>query len=602
MSGYETEKHLRDLVNKAGITKIILVDDDFDTEAEENGIGAVAAVNVLEDSRNDEQKIDKVKLLNLDQYGLFLFDINGELRKSEALNNQVSKYWSDRIPREKKEQFFEIFHVEDTVDLTQQAAGSLSGMIGETREVEKKGVKQWLQEKKELINNHSTTGEYTLVLFDLNLKNIDTRANNIDGRFDKAGYQLVKEVLDDRNCQIIPGIMTNGVKDEQEELELSEAQFKEGIAAAAIMKTRLQKPRTMIKGLEMVVVAHALYEMRLAVQDAFKQVADDEPWGYVELPALLKMAKTAEEEGCHASERLLRLMQSRSSDELSFKVRETCKNNSSIKLLDSFGSKWYEAFLESNGALSKIDNRSLSYKDAYISGQDLAKHHMPTYLGDIYKVLTSDGNSDCYILLQQPCSISVRSNGKRKTQEQGLVLAKLIEGKENEKKKEISQSVVLPIPFSTSGESSDTSLNRSSLCHVSFLDYFHLPPWLLDLCVYNDKGKAITFGENRLLDGPLEYGWKLRGQEILTIIKANSERYEKLVQEDELQEGDEIAKLLCLAVFGLSELKWNVKHDTNGQYNFCIQRVARLRSNIAEGVLTEFARYLSRAAYPSQLL
>lgn len=601
MSGYEAEKHLRDLVNKAGITKIILVDDDFDTEAEENGIGAVAAVNVLEASRDDKQKIDKVKPLKLERYGLSLFDINGELRKPEALNNQVLEYWSDRIPEDKKKQFFEILHAEDTVDLTQQAAGSLSGMIGETREVEKKGVKQWLQERKELINSHSKTGEYTLVLFDLNLKNIDTITEGI-GRPDVAGYRLVREVLNDRNCQIIPGIMTNGAKNEQDELELSEAQFKDGIAAATIMKTRLQEPRTMIKGLEMVVVAHALYEMCLAVQDAFKQVAGNEPWGYVELPALLKMAKTAEEEGCHASERLLRLMQSRSSDELSFKVREACKNNSSIKLLDSFGSKWYKAFLESNGALSKIDNRSLSYKDAYISGQDLAKHHMPTYLGDIYKVLTSDGNSDCYILLQQPCSISVRSNGKRKTQEQGLVLAKLVEGKENEKKKEISQSVVLPIPFSTSGESSDTSLNQSSLCHVSFLDYFHLPPWLLDLCVYNDKGKAITFEENRLLDGPLEYGWQLRGQEILTIIKVNSERYEKLVQEDDLQEGDEIAKLLCLAVFGLSELKWNVKHDTNGQYNFCIQRVARLRSNIAEGVLTEFARYLSRAAYPSQLL
>lgn len=605
MSGYETEKHLRDLVNKAGITKIILVDDDFDTEAEENGIGAVAAVNVLEASRDDKQKIDKVKLLNLEQHGLFLFDINGEMKKPEALNNQVSEYWSDRIPEEKKKQFFEIFHVEDTVDLTQQAAGSLSGMIGETREVEKKGVKQWLQERKELINSHSKTGEYTLVLFDLNLKNIDTRANNINGRFDKAGYQLVKEVLDDRNCQIIPGIMTNGVKNEQDELKLSEAQFKNKIAAAAIMKTRLQEPRTMIKGLEMVVVAHALYEMCLAVQDAFKQVAGNEPWGYVELPALLKMAKTAEEEGCHASERLLRLMQSRSSDELSFKVRETCKNNSSIKLLDSFGSKWYKAFLESNGALSKIDNRSLSYKDAYISGQDLAMHRMPTYLGDIYEISGLTTGSDFYILLHQPCNISVRNDGKRKTGEQGLVLAKLIEYKKNKKDpKRISQSTIsLPSPFKMENNASDLSSGQGSrFYYVDFLDYLYLPPWLLDLCVYNDEGKAITFGENGLSDGPLEYGWKLRGKEILTIIKDKSERYRELIQKDKLQEGDEIAKLLCLAVFGLSELKWDIKHDASGQYDFCIKRVARLRSNMAEGILTEFARYQSRAAYPSQLL
>ena len=138
--------------------------------------------------------------------------------------------------------------------------------------------------------------------------------------------------------------------------------------------------------------------------------------------------------------------------------------------------------------------------------------------------------------------------------------------------------------------------------YVDFLDYLYLPPWLLDLCVYNDEGKAITFGENGLSDGPLEYGWKLRGQEILTIIKDKSERYKELVQKDELQEDDEIAKLLCLAVFGLSGLKWDIKHDASGQYDFCIKRVARLRSNIAEGILTEFARYQSRAAYPSQLL
>lgn len=601
MSGYDSKQHLKDLVKKANITQIILVDDDFDAEIDKDATEVEAAENFLEVNRDDKEKINKVKQLELDRYGMHLFNINnGELREPDALDNQLIQHWKD-MPKEKKEQLFKIFNIEDTIELTEQAVDSLSEMLKGTIEVKKEGVSNWCQAQEKLIKGHSKNEGRLLVLFDLNLKNIDTRANNIDGRFDKAGYQLVKKVLDGGNHHIIPGIMTNEALEEEQELKLSEEQFNMGTTAAVIMKKRLQEPQAMVKGLEMVVTAHALYEMGTAVQDAFKLVAKEKSWGNVELPALFKIAKSAEKEGCHASESLLRLMQSRSSDRLSFEVRHTCMHNSSIKLLDNFNGEWYKVFLNSNEALDEIDNMPLSYQDSYISGQDLATYHMPTYLGDIYEIHGLTIGSNFYILLHQPCNISVRNDGKRKTGEQVLVLAKLIEKKNQ---KSISQSTIsLPSPFKMENNASDLSSGQGSCFYnVDFLDYLYLPPWLLDLCVYNNEGKAITFGENGLSDGPLEYGWKSRGQEILTIIKDKSERYKELIQKDELQEDDEIAKLLCLAVFGLSGLKWDIKHDASGQYDFCIKRVARLRSNIAEGILTEFARYQSRAAYPSQLL
>mgnify|MGYP000888156190 FL=1 len=599
MSRYDPKQHLKDLVKKANITQIILVDDDFDAEVDKDATEVEAVANFLEVNRDDKEKINKVKQLKLDQYGISLFNINGELQELDALDKRLLQHWVD-IPEEEKEQLFEILHIENTIELTQQAVGSLFEMLEETIEVKKRGVQQWLQEQEKPVDNHSATKEYVLVLFDLNLKNINTRAEGF-GRSDKAGYWLVKKVLDSGDSHIIPGIMTNEVQDKQQELELSEEQFGMGITAAVIMKNRLQEPQAMVEGLEMMVSAHALYEMGTAVQDAFKLVAREESWGNVELPALLKMAKSAEEEGCHASESLLRLMQSRSSDKLSFKVRHTCMHNSSIKLLDNFGDEWYKVFLNSNEVLDKTDNMPLSYQDSYISGQDLATHRMPTYLGDIYKVSDPTAGSDCYILLHQPCNISVRNNGKRKAGEQGLVLAKLIEYKKDTKR--ISQSTIsLPIPFKMENNASDPPSGQSSRFYcVDFLDYFHLPPWLLDLCVYNDDGKAKTFEEDKLSNGPLEYGWLQRGNTMFKIVEGKSKKYKELVKKGKLKENDEITKLLRLAVFGLSELKWDITYD-NGYYDFGFQRIARLRSNIAEGILTEFARYQSRAAYPSQLL
>lgn len=604
-SGYDPKERLENLIKTAGITQIILVDDDFDVEAEENGIGIEAAANVLEVNKNDKQKINKVKQLDFEKYGLHLFDIDEKLQGSDVRDNQLQEYWG-KIPEREKERFFEIFNVENTFKPTENAADSLSKMLKGTVEVKRKKVTDWLEVQEELVLSHSETNKYILVLFDLSLKNINTFKVDL-GRYDKAGYRLVKRVLDSENHNVIPGIMTNEAQNEQEELELSEEQFGMGITAAAVMKKRLQEPRHMVKGLEMVVAAHALYEMGLAVREAFEQVTTKKAWGNVELPALLKIAKNAEKEGCHASENLLRLMQSRSSDELSFSVREACKSNPSIRLLDSFDEEWYRKFLNSNRTLDEIDDMSLSYKDSYISGRDLAEHHMPTYLGDIYTMPAPDGiSSDCYILLCQPCSISVRSDGTRKTQEQSLVLAKLAKVRKNKEggipRPKVSQSTTLLIPYETVDKAGGTSLDQSPLCCVCFLDYLHLPSWLLDLCVYNDDGKAKTFEQDRLSDGPLEHGWLQHGNTMLDMVKSKSEKYKELVEEGQLKENDEVTKLLHLAVFGLSELKWDITYDNNGQYDFGVRRIARLRSNIAEGILTEFARYQSRVAYPSQLL
>ena len=290
-SGCDPKKRLENLIKKAGITQIILVDDDFDVEAEENGIGIEAAANVLEANKNDKQKINKVKQLDFEKYGLHLFDIDEKLQRSDVRDNQLQEYWG-KIPETEKERFFEIFNVENTFKPTENAADSLSEMLKGTVEVKREKVMDWLEVQEELVLSYSETNKYILVLFDLSLKNINTFKVDL-GRYDKAGYQLVKRVLGSENHNVIPGIMTNEAQNEQEELKLSEEQFGMGITAAAVMKKRLQEPRQMVKGLEMVVAAHALYEMGLAVREAFEQVTSKKAWGTVELSALLKIAKNA---------------------------------------------------------------------------------------------------------------------------------------------------------------------------------------------------------------------------------------------------------------------------------------------------------------------
>lgn len=601
MSGYNAEEHLKNLIRKAGISRIILVDDDYDQTANDGGIGLHAVINALESNRDNSTLMERARSLSLDVYGLNLFGLGGELEDNDVLLNTLTEHWDEDVPSEKKKEFFDVFGLKDTTSDTNAATESLSALVGDAATVVAKGVSDWLEESQELLEQTYDANKFVLVLFDLNLKNFGATEARF-GRYDKAGYQLVRETLKAGNEHIIPGIMTNEAATEAEELKLSDEQFGLGITAAAITKKRFQSDKKTARGLEMVVAAHALYAMEHEVKSAFQNIAQNKCWGDVlELRALLEMAKEAENEGCHVSESLLRVMQRRSSDALSFGVRDACKNNAAIRILDNFEATWFGGMLVEKNAIEDLDKKPLLYKDTYVSGQDLAKHRMPTNLGDIYQIRRLSGVGDCYVLLQQPCNIAIRSNGSRKTHTQDFVLARIIEGNEKEKRQEVSQSGPLTVPSSTEEQLGGTSLAGKTKCHISFLDYIHMPPWIVDLCVYSDDGEARSLVKADLVGGPIERGWQVYGATLLEELGHRIAKYQGLLDIQSLEVESETAHLLALAVFGLPNIV-NIKRTEDGRIDFGVRRIARLRDNIAQGILTEFARYQSRAAYPSKLL
>ncbi|WP_347711508.1 hypothetical protein [Olsenella uli] len=595
---YEAADHIQELVSNTGISRIILVDDDYEDDMSGCGIGLPAVIDALESNRKNGSVMDRIKGLDLAEYDVELFEPDESLVNNELLVNTLTDHWDGGVPQETKEELFNALDLRDTREETSGAIDSLSSMLKGTVKVKTMSVSEWRDNSASLFAQDFKEGEFVLVLFDLKLRNVDTSRIGI-GRSDKAGYTLVKRSLEQGNSHIIPGIMTNEAHTREEEMALSDEQLRQGIASAVITKQRFKSKREMVRGLEMVATAHVLYEMEQEAERAFQDVVKSKAWGgTVELCALAGMAKEAEREGCHLSESLLRFMLHRSNDTLSFKVRESCRHNAAIRMLNKLDGGWFGG-LPDNNAMRELDKIPLLYKDAYISGKNLAKHRMPTNLGDIYQINKPDNPDDCYILLQQPCNISVRSGGERKTGEQDFVLAKIIGGKENHRD---SQSGPLPVPFAPIERGGETSLAGETQCRVSFKSYIHMPPWALDLCVYDGDGESRSIEEDDLVDGPIERGWQAYGRAMFEDLTRRVSEYQSILESASIAEQSQAAKYLELAVFGLPNIGWDIECDEDGRIRFGIRRIARLRDNIAQGILNDFARYQSRAAYPSKLL
>ena len=220
--------------------------------------------------------------------------------------------------------------------------------------------------------------------------------------------------------------------------------------------------------------------------------------------------------------------------------------------------------------------RRMQRREMYESARDLNRCRIPIGNGDIFR---AEGSGHQYILLEQPCDLLVRPNGKRiydrKCGRTGTLVQVVIDVKKRKKSWE------------------ELRLYDAEPGKRTFVDFAKIHQVLLavlDLCVFQEGGVAriqVDAGCPDLVIQP----WKRRYSRLAKLFRRAIERY------DRLEERSVETQLKALAVPKFSATL-GIQADTqDGTIDYGIVRVGRIRQPWSEALLTGLTQRRARAAF-----
>ena len=214
--------------------------------------------------------------------------------------------------------------------------------------------------------------------------------------------------------------------------------------------------------------------------------------------------------------------------------------------------------------------------EIYDVGEELNRFHTPIELGDIFE---KEPNGKRYMLLVQPCDLMVRSDGKRSYDDRlgrtGTIVELVVAA---EKQKESWGE--LPFYDDETGSSVFADFAKVHQARLA----------VLDLCAIGADGMAKVDVNAPCSDLLIE-PWKQRYPRLQTFFRTALERYGQL---GDRQLSDE---LMSLALPRMSEtVSVQVGTDDNA-IRYGLKRVMRLRQPWSGALLTAFAQHHARAAF-----
>lgn len=214
--------------------------------------------------------------------------------------------------------------------------------------------------------------------------------------------------------------------------------------------------------------------------------------------------------------------------------------------------------------------------EVYESGDELNRSHSPIELGDIFE---TESNKKRYILLAQPCDLMVRSNGKRSYDAKLGRTAALVELVDKKAGEAMSRE---ELPFY------DNETGKSAFANFAKAHQVQLA--ILDLCAIRADGSAII-QVNTASPDILIAPWAARYKELERVFKTALGRWVRLGNR---QVADQL-KSLALPKFSTTiRVDATVQGET---VRYGLKRVMRLRQPRSGALLTSFAQYQARAAF-----
>lgn len=579
------------LLNAMSIARVISVDDDHHSHPASSLETVIAAVRsnsidptlvVRAIAPEQQEELDEEEIIDLlqDQWNAI-----GAERQQEL--TIVASRGADTHET--------IDHQQGSVLDDNNALMSLPALIGESFDFRKMSFTQWREQGNVLISEKTPT----LVLFD--------RSFVQEGQSDTAGEELVKAILTDHNLDhVYTGLLTHTATNEASESAIAERIFTEVEGSSrrlvVIAKSRLSAGSDFPEALRMVLYAdelesfrkHAINCLSAATKEAVDLLSNVKPY------ALMATFESARREGSYETDNVIRMTSASARRSLEKGLRHPDFISKTLsKLRNAAG---IELYLEAN--TRPDDLPKITWAERFDDKAHLAESCMPLAIGDIFRVFDvhGSGTDRYYILLAQPCDLSVRSNGKRSNDLESLVLTLL-------KPSKADSSGQYPALKSNQQYIGCFDMTKPDPWTVNFSQQIKVPCLALDACVVNPTGMS-TISITSTAPQALSSAWHARFAKMIGETTSIISRYKELTQvissdPEQKRNADDAKKALAalIANAGTSHSAGvTVKLDVqNNVLSYGLERFARITDSTASGLFSLMAYHQVRPAFDNEL-
>ncbi|WP_295837744.1 hypothetical protein [uncultured Microbacterium sp.] len=427
---------------------------------------------------------------------------------------------------------------------------------------------------------------------------IDRNFTRETGGASDTGEQLLADFLDAERPHIHAGLLTREARDDDAERDLTRALRAKFESSAhrvlAIGKFRLQDPSQFpaaVRTLLLVAEVSAYRELaKAALESAHMNVV--EHFETLEDHSLLGAIAMAQKEGTFELEHPLRLAQRRFQQELAGAVRTP----EAAALLPKLREGGVAQYIKSGEPGRQV--RTLQHADIFEPSSTFNDLGLPVEVGDIFKRTWQPQGADSgsseklYVLLAQACDLSLRKDGSRGSVVELVlhpveILSEAIFAKHEGKRR-------LYHPLGHLNQDDD-------VWGVKFTDSIVVPTEAIDATVFRRDGKAlltVAAPDER----PMAGSWVRRQEWLLDWARKSLIQYataEKHLK-DVTNAQDHLNRLA--ASYGLGSTQKSrgvsVRLDTAAQtLEFGLQRVARIRADVAVNVASLTMSYAARPAF-----
>jgi hypothetical protein len=457
----------------------------------------------------------------------------------------------------------------------------------------------WKERKQETIDQTPTVP--TLILFDQDFRN--------EGGAENEGQKLVadleRRIKDHEDVKLgtFYGILTNTVSVDEEHARRTEIVTDEELDAGRFVLISKQSmrdgagllPERLRPVLLSPLFAHLMEEVGAAVaaaqEEARKRAIGIPP---EDLEQMVLQSST--QEGVWPPDTLLRILETMQRETVRKSLREEGGLLGVAERVEAVAKvvlpepppaggdgKEKGESIEDEPAEDKPSERvpvaaEISNEEIYESAEHLNSLHLPIDLGDLFK---NTETGDVYVLIAQPCNLMVREQGKRAYEPSHMLLAKVSAGTAADK----TQFKLFELPYfdKETGESNFVRLNGPKVVRTL----------ILDASVLNPDGRARL---DLRSDEPVALlpHWKKRRGKLHRLADELLKQFEKLPEETQHETWvrDALGGSFRGDPFSLTSFSPEDKLIAWG-----CERIGRVRDPYARALLSRFSQYFARDAY-----